>query len=75
MAFVVVVAVGLIGALPCLAANGLELVDPSGRFGTVERTVKAKTGDNARLSLPQDAVVIRVKTRIKSDSLVAGKEN
>ena len=46
MAFVFVVAVGLIGALPCLAANGLELVDPSGKFGTVERTVKAKTGEH-----------------------------
>lgn len=75
MAFVVIVAVGLIGVLPCLAADGLELVDPNGRFGTVECTVKAKTSDSARLSLPQDAGVIRVKTRVKSDSLVAGKEN
>lgn len=52
-----------------------ELVDSKGRFGTREWTFGPGKGENASIVLPANAGVIRVKTRMRTDGLVGGKED
>lgn len=66
-------AVAVFASALTLAAG--ELVDPKGRFGTREWTFGPGKGENAMIVLPANAGVIRVKTRMRTEGLVGGKDD
>ena len=72
---IAVLAAALFASPSCLAAVGEELVDPAGRLGAQERTVAAGKNESELVPLPADAGAVCVRTRMKSDALVGGRED